>query len=176
MISLSFKNSFSTLLVMASLFLSSAAQAELRYMRRIIAISSDHLVYQATGARLEAEAYRAGDRVVYTGASELITSNGISSMNTKEGGALHLIAGQVLVVCKNQFIDYRDFAVGDEPGKKVVRAHFVIELDGHAGDCRCGVCGYTARILADPFVEHAVECTCEQKAPLDPGQQTCTVM
>ena len=171
-----FSKLFLTVLFLVPLMFTSNSRADSIISGQIIALHPHQLVLESTGFQLEAEQYRQGDRVVYIGEPRLMTSNGISALKTKDGANLHLMAGQVLVVCKNQYIDYRGFSFSDDLGKKAVRTHLFIRLEGHESGCSCGHCGFTAEIISDSCLESSFECSCEQKDPIDPGKQACVIM
>jgi len=108
-----------------------------------------------------------GRKVTYTGKNPLHPlRNGIS-----DSFKVDIVAGSTLIVCKNQFIDYRDFdPSGKGEGQLVLRCHFNLVGIGEHTNCSCGACGFVWHF------EKVEECSCEQKPPLDPGKQPCVIM
>jgi hypothetical protein len=154
------------------------------YVRKHIALKiEDVRQLNADGSEGEAkkaEAFLAGEKVIYKGAPIMMTAtNGISSLFSTSGAALYLNAGQILVVCRNQYIDHRDYSFREgEAGPKVLRAHFLIKASstGHAIVYRCGSCSYRFDIVPDPTTVDAEACGCRQSPPIKPESEHCIIM
>ena len=163
---------------------SSAAASEAQYVRRLIVLNAEQIrpinADGTEGAAKEAEDYVAGEKIIYKGSPRMMTaSNGMSSLFSSDGTVLYLKEGQILVVCKNQYVDHRDFAIREgELGPKVIRAHFIMKATGsaHVVACRCGSCGYRFDIVADPTTVDSEACQCKQTAPIHAGSEGCTIM
>ncbi|NBU20625.1 hypothetical protein EBS43_04290, partial [bacterium] len=154
------------------------------YVRKHIALKiEDVRQLNADGSEGEAkkaEAFLAGEKVIYKGAPIMMTAtNGISSLFSTSGAALYLNAGQILVVCRNQYIDHRDYSFREgEAGPKVLRAHFLIKASStrHAIVYRCGSCSYRFDIVPDPTTVDAEACGCRQSPPIKPESEHCIIM
>ena len=91
--------------------------------------------------------------------NERIYKNGISDsykVDIKNGYKLH--------VCKNQFIDFKNF-MSEE---KSLRVHFKLVGIGEHSNCSCGACGFKWHFEEDT-------CTCEETNSIDPGNQSCRI-
>lgn len=112
------------------------------------------------------------DTVCYEGDSKLITaSNGISSLKNDEGETFMVDSGTRVTICKNQYIDYKDFDWGKTGNAKtVIRVHFTCNVKGCESNCSCGCCNYRYSIGDETPV-----CNCTQKPPIDPGKQQCII-
>lgn len=113
---------------------------------------------------LPAERYESKQKVTYNGKNVRVRMNGIS-----DSFKVDIVAGHRLEVCKNQFINHRNFDFsGKGNGEPVVRAHFKLIGKGEHLDCACGACGFEWHFEEDI-------CQCEQKPPIDPGKEKCSI-
>ncbi len=113
-----------------------------------------------------ANSFTSHQKVTYNG-KDVRLYNGMS-----DSFKVDLVAGKILVVCKNQFIDHLDYKYlweKEDEDKSVVRAHFKLIGKGEHGDCLCGACGFEWLFAEDV-------CDCEQEEPLDAGKQRCLLM
>jgi hypothetical protein len=77
----------------------------------------------------------------------------------------------MVTICKNQYIDYKEFDWGKTGNAKtVIRVHFTCNIKGCKSNCSCGCCNYTYSIGDKTPV-----CNCTQKPPIDPGKQECII-
>jgi len=110
-----------------------------------------------------AEGFLGSQKVTYKGDPSRVM-NGLS-----DSFKVDVVAGQVLEVCKNQYIDHRKYDVSKNgQGEKVVRAHFKLVGEGEHTDCACGACCFTWHFEEDT-------CDCEQQDPIDPGKEGCSI-
>ena len=116
------------------------------------------------------DSYSTGDILLNNQSSPLM--NGMSTMKDIKGGSLQISVGFPMVVCKNQYIDRRNYGGKDELGKKVVRCHYVVDRTGHSSDCGCNY----RYLLREYPIGIEGGCHCEELAPIDPGKESCVVM
>jgi hypothetical protein len=112
---------------------------------------------------LPAEGFKANQQVTYNGRNFRVF-HGIS-----DSFKVDIVAGHKLEVCKNQYINHRDADYsGKSSGEPKVRAHFKLIGKGEHHDCMCGACGFVWHFEQDT-------CNCEQKPPLDPKEEACSI-